>query len=84
MRQDKIRRLTNSRTRGSLKTALTKARKSTTPANLSHAFSVIDQAAKKGIIHKSKAARLKSRLAKKAPVVKSTKKSTTGQKRKKT
>ena len=43
----------------------TVAKKTTTAKDLSKAQSTIDKAAKTGYIHKNKAARLKSRLAKK-------------------
>lgn len=44
---------------------LEKALKSVNEKNVSQAISLIDKAAKTGIIHQNKAARLKSRLAKK-------------------
>lgn len=65
MRQDKKRRLTNLKVINKLKRALKEARKKPTEENLKMAVSIIDQVAKKKIIHKNKAARLKSRLAKK-------------------
>jgi small subunit ribosomal protein S20 len=40
------------------------ARKAPTKKTLSQAFSTLDKAAKKSVIHKNKAARLKSRLSK--------------------
>ena len=40
------------------------ARKSATPKTLTDAFSVLDKAVKSHLIHKNKAARLKSRLSK--------------------
>ena len=45
--------------------ALAKALKLVNAKNVNEAISLIDKAAKIGIIHKNKAARLKSRLAKK-------------------
>ena len=45
--------------------ALEKALKSVNEKNVNQAISLIDKAAKTGIIHRNKAARLKSRLAKK-------------------
>lgn len=78
MRQDKKRRLTNLRTITKLKGILVKSRKKPSADNLQAAYSVIDRAAKKKVIHKNKASRLKSRLAKKKiaekPLVKSVKK----------
>lgn len=64
MRQDKKRRIVNLKTLARLKGAITKARKKPTAENLKLAISIIDQAGKKRIIHKNKAARLKSRLVK--------------------
>ncbi|MBI4999481.1 30S ribosomal protein S20 [Candidatus Gottesmanbacteria bacterium] len=65
MRQDKKRRVINLRVMAKLKSALKKARSSPSEKNLKTAFSLIDQAGKKRIIHKNKAARLKSRLSQK-------------------
>lgn len=48
-----------------LRKKLRDAIKKTTSANINATISLIDKAAKKNIIHKNKAARLKSRLAKK-------------------
>ena len=45
--------------------ALEKALKSVNEKNVNQAISLIDKAAKTGIIHRNKAARLKSKLAKK-------------------
>jgi small subunit ribosomal protein S20 len=47
-----------------LKKAVIKARRTKTPAVLASAYRLLDRAAKKGIIHKNKAARIKSSLAK--------------------
>lgn len=46
------------------KKTVKKTKKSPTTKSLSEASKVIDKAAKKGLIHKNKAARIKSRLAK--------------------
>jgi len=46
------------------KEILKKARKNPTPTNLTKAFSALDKAAQANVVHKNKAARLKSRLAK--------------------
>lgn len=48
-----------------LRSKLKKSLKKVTPETLNEAYSVIDKAAKTSLIHKNKAARLKSRLAKK-------------------
>jgi small subunit ribosomal protein S20 len=64
LRKDIRREKANSVVKANYKKTVKKTKKSPTPKNLSEASKVIDKAAKKGIIHKNKAARLKSRLAK--------------------
>lgn len=64
LRRDQRRRKINLKVKTPLKKALKSARKSPTLKSLSKAFSWLDQAVKKNLIHKNKAARLKSRLAK--------------------
>lgn len=80
LRQDKKREKRNDEFREKLQNALKLAKKTGTPAKISEAVSLLDKAAKNHIIHKNKAARLKSRLnkpvAKSAPISKITKKST--------
>ena len=56
----------NSKTKRSLKSALKAFTKSPSNKSISSAQSQLDRAAKKGVIHKNKAARLKSHAAKKA------------------
>jgi len=56
----------NSKTKRTLKTALKAFRKAPSSKGLSAAQSNLDKAAKKGVIHKNKAARLKSQAAAKA------------------
>lgn len=63
LRADKIKAAINLRGRVVMKDAVSAARKKPTPANLKKAFSALDRAAKKKVIHKGKAARLKSRLS---------------------
>lgn len=75
MRQDKKRRLINLRVLEKLKKLLSIARKNPTLENLKKASVIIDRAAKRGIIHENKAARLKSRLAKRVIVKKPVEKS---------
>ena len=53
----------NSKTKRSLKSALKLFAKSPTPKSHSAAQSNIDKAVKKGLVHKNKAARQKSKLA---------------------
>lgn len=57
----------------SQKTKLKEVLKEVNEKNLSEAYSYIDKASKKHLIHKNKAARLKSSLAKKFKNVKTTK-----------
>ena len=74
LRQDKKRESDNKRIDALVNFSLKKAEKKSTPKNIQEAFSIIDKAVKKNIIHKNKAARLKSKLSKrttlpaKAPV----------------
>lgn len=65
MRQDKKRESDNELVRAAMKKALRTARKNPTTKHIQEAFSTIDTAAKKRVIHPNKAARLKSRLSKK-------------------
>lgn len=60
LRQDKSRHARNRSVRKGVKRAIKKA----TAKTVSTAYSAIDKAAKKGVIHKRKAARLKSRVGK--------------------
>ena len=52
------------------KEALKEARKNPTEENIKKAYSLLDKAAKTNVIHKNKAARLKSRLMKLANKIK--------------
>ncbi|HSW37598.1 MAG TPA: 30S ribosomal protein S20 [Candidatus Saccharimonadales bacterium] len=56
----------NAKTKRTLKTALKSFNKSLTGDSHSKAQSALDKAVKKGLVHKNKAARTKSRLAKQA------------------
>lgn len=47
-----------------IKTSITKAKKSASSETVSQAFSSIDKAVKRNILHRNKAARLKSQLSK--------------------
>lgn len=64
LRHDRARTKQNTKTRALLHMLVKKARKSPTNTSLSHAFSALDKAVKRSIIHKNAAARTKSRLAK--------------------
>ncbi len=64
MRQDKKRAEHNKAQRSHMRTMLKTAVTAKTPEALNNAFSALDKAAKSHLIHKGKASRLKSRLAK--------------------
>jgi small subunit ribosomal protein S20 len=64
LRKDIKREKENLKIKLGFKKVLKNTKKSPTDKKLSSASKTIDKAAKKGIIHKNKAARLKSRLAK--------------------
>lgn len=63
LRKDLRREKKNRQLKSNFKKTLKNTRKSPTLKKLSAASKVIDKAAKKKVIHKNKAARLKSRLA---------------------
>ena len=67
LRQDKKRTADNTTYKRTYKKAVSVAKKATKAASsvLKKAYSAIDKATKKKIIHKNKAARLKSQVAKK-------------------
>jgi small subunit ribosomal protein S20 len=62
LRRDKRRAKTNQPVRSQILGSIKKAKKGSSKKDLMNAYSIIDRAAKKGIIHKNKASRLKSRL----------------------
>lgn len=64
MRQDKKRTQINKSRKNLVKELLDKAQKKPTQENISAAASAVDKLAKVKVIHKNKAARIKSRLAK--------------------
>ncbi len=64
LRQGRQRAATNKLVRQRLKKVVAKTRKSKSVEDLTEIYRTLDRAAKKGIIHKNKAARLKSRLTK--------------------
>ncbi len=64
MRKDKVRTARNSRRENAVKRAVKTTKKEANPKNLTAAFSQLDKAVKVNLIHKNKAARLKSRLSK--------------------
>ena len=64
MRVSLKRREQNRETKKNFKSALKKAKESREKQDVSKAVSLLDRAAAKNVIHKNKAARLKSRLSK--------------------
>lgn len=64
LRQDKARTLKNKKQREQYRDLVKDARKKPTEKSVSAAFQAIDKAAKNNLIHKNKAARLKSSLSK--------------------
>lgn len=64
LRQDKKRTSQNDKFVDAMKASVKEARKKPTAENIKKAFSATDKAAKKFVIHKNKAARLKAALAK--------------------
>ncbi len=82
LRRDRRRAIVNRRLRDQLKKVLKRARKNPTEKLLNQANSLLDQAARKRIIHPNKAARLKSRLSN--PTPKNKTKTTTKKLKKKT
>ncbi len=74
LRQDKKRTAKNRKVKDSLKGLVKKAKKTPTEKTIREAVKIVDKAAKNNIIHKNKAARIKSALSKllkkKSPVTK--------------
>ena len=66
MRRDARRRAATLKIKGALKNVVKTAHQKPTEATLSAAQKSLDKAAKTGLIHKNKAARLKSRLVRAA------------------
>lgn len=84
LRRDQRRAKTNLKIKRRYKEALKRAKKLGSKKALQEAGSLIDRAAKKKVIHKNQAARLKSRLVKflKKPKKKTPKKKTKARKKK--
>ena len=64
LRGDRLRQVHNSRIRINLRDTVKSMRQKPSAKALSHAFKRLDKAVKTHVIHKNKAARLKSRLSK--------------------
>ncbi len=67
LRQDRRRATSNQLVRQRLKRVISKTKGERTTKELAEFYRVLDRAVKKGVIHKNKAKRLKSRLAKLTP-----------------
>jgi len=65
LRRDQRRAVINLRIKRKIKAALKKVKENPTKKNLALAYSLLDRAAKKGVIHQNKTSRIKSRLTKK-------------------
>ncbi len=64
LRKDRKRESQNKKIRASLEKAIKEVKKSATEKRVQEVFSLIDKASKKNIIHKNRAARIKSSLSK--------------------
>jgi small subunit ribosomal protein S20 len=64
LRQDKKRQFANKKTKNAYKSLVKQARENPSAKAVQETFSMLDKAAKNGIIHKNKAGRLKSSLSK--------------------
>lgn len=64
LRVDKKRESQNKKMRSLIDLTIKRAERKPTPGSVGEAFRVIDKSVKKDIMHKNKAARLKSRLSK--------------------
>jgi small subunit ribosomal protein S20 len=64
LRRDRRRTEINQVIRSQVRTILQKVQKQPVAETVTTAFSVIDRAAKKGVLHKNKASRLKSKISK--------------------
>lgn len=79
LRADKKRESANKKIRSLVAISIKKAERTPTPKSVQEAFSIVDKAIKKDVMHKNKGSRIKSRLSKllgkKAGIAKKTKKS---------
>ena len=64
LRHDRVRAVQTKKVRESLRSLVKSVRKHPTKTSLSSVFAALDKAAKRNVIHKNKAARLKARLSK--------------------
>ena len=70
LRKDKKREKENDALRDLVDKTLKEAKKKNTSTTVSKAFSVVDKAVKKNLMHKNKAARIKASLSKSQPAAK--------------
>ncbi len=84
LRQDRKRTIANDEWRDKVDSAVKTVKKSHTAKNLADAFSAIDKATKKNLMHANKAARMKSQIAKLVPTTATAKKATVTKKATKT
>ena|SRR3989338_9237829 len=70
LRQDRRRSKVNAKVRRTMKRAVKLAARQPTEKNISEAYRRVDRAAKKGVVHKNTAARLKARLMQRIKSVK--------------
>ncbi len=63
LRVSKRKNIVNSRVRSQVKTTLDKVKSEPTAENVASAYSAVDTAVKKNLMHRNKAARLKSQVA---------------------
>jgi len=66
LRRDRRRAIVNQQIKKQIKEILKKTRQKPTKTNLTRLACLLDRAAKKGVIHANKAARLKSKISKQA------------------
>ncbi len=64
LRSSKLKQLVNNKIRSRVDVAIKLAEKKPTKTSIKRAVSETDRAAKKGVLHKNKASRIKSRLSK--------------------
>ncbi len=64
LRQERVQRVRNTAMKSNMRTAVKRFEENSDQGNLNVAMSILDKAAKRGIIHRRKAARHKSQLMK--------------------
>lgn len=64
LKQDKVRTIRNKKVKNAFKLSVKKAKEGASEKTVSAAFKAVDKAVKKNLIHKNRAARMKSSLSK--------------------